>query len=456
MNKRYKKSVFIFRRDLRLGDNTALIEALDSSIEVMPCFIIDPFILRRRSKNKYLLEFFTETLEELIGYLQLKGTSLSLFKGKPSNVVQEIIKKDEIDAIFVNRDYTPYSIDRDKSIKEICSKNQIPFYQLNDYLLNEPEEVLTVKGTPYTVFTPYFRKASVNSVRYPRKNETDNYSTDILGKIDYLEEISIDNKSMIAIKPGRKECLEILKNIPKYVNYELERNFPSIKGTTHLSPHLKFGSCSIREAYHNIRTSLGKDHSLIKQLYWRDFFTQIGYYFPRIYRRAFREKYNQIKWQKKDKSFEAWCKGKTGFPIVDAGMRELNLTGYMHNRIRMIVASFLTKDLHIDWRRGEKYFANKLVDFDLSVNNGNWQWAASTGCDAQPYFRIFNPWLQQKKYDPKCIYIKKWIPELENVEINLIHNWFKQKKDETIDYPLPIVDHKFESVLSKKLYSANI
>ena len=256
---------------------------------------------------------------------------------------------------------------------------------------------------------------------------------------------------MLNIKPGRKECLDILSNLTRFNNYEVERDYPSKERTTHLSPYLKFGTCSIREAYHRIKTVLGNEHPLIRQLYWRDFFVQIGYYFPRVFNSAFREKFNEIKWQNNMNIFELWCNGKTGFPIVDAGMRELNSTGYMHNRVRMIVSSFLVKDLHLDWRKGEEYFANKLIDLDIAVNNGNWQWTASTGCDAQPYFRIFNPWIQQRKYDPDCKYIKKWVPELKEVKREIIHNWFKQKETKSINYPKPIVDHNKESQLSKQI-----
>lgn len=218
-----------------------------------------------------------------------------------------------------------------------------------------------------------------------------------------------------------------------------------------LSAHNKFGTCSIREVYYAIADTFSKEHTLIRELYWRDFFTHVAWNFPYVFGESFHKKFDKLKWSTNAKAFKAWCDGKTGFPVVDAAMRQLNSTGYMHNRARLIVSSFLTKDLHIDWRLGEKYFAQKLVDYDPAVNNGNWQWSASTGCDAQPYFRIFNPWLQQKKFDPICAYIKEWVPELKSVDTKIIHNWFDQAK-QINGYPLPIVDHSVEAKIALSYY----
>ncbi len=247
----------------------------------------------------------------------------------------------------------------------------------------------------------------------------------------------------------------ILDDLDRFRDYKTRRDFPFEHGTTRLSAYLKFGLCSIREIHEAVSKQLGILHPLIRQLYWRDFYIHIAFHFPHVFKRAFKPRYERIQWSYDSSLFQMWCEGKTGFPIVDAGMRQLNTTGWMHNRVRMIVASFLTKDLHIDWRWGERYFAERLVDYDPSVNNGNWQWAASTGADAQPYFRIFNPWRQQKRYDKECKYIKKWIPELSKVKANIIHKWFKPTNlDSEISYPKPIVDHKEESQFAKELFAS--
>ena len=251
-------------------------------------------------------------------------------------------------------------------------------------------------------------------------------------------------------KGGRKRCKNLLDNLKSITNYQSDRNFPSKNQTTKLSAHNRFGTYSIREIYHKITNDLGKNHQLLTELHWRDFFTYTMYHFPHSFSKNFHPKYDKLVWSKNKKNFKKWCEGKTGFPIVDAGMRELNQTGFMHNRVRMVVASFLTKDLHIDWKWGERYFASKLLDYDPSVNVGNWQWAASTGCDSQPWFRIFNPWLQQKKFDPQCVYIKRHIPELENYSTEQIHNWYKQ--DSSSAYPCPVVDHKVESNITKEIF----
>lgn len=246
----------------------------------------------------------------------------------------------------------------------------------------------------------------------------------------------------------------ILNEIDRFSTYMKVRDFPAKAGTTKLSAHLKFGTVSIREVYYAIKNRFGADHPLIRQLYWRDFYTQIGYHFPRVFKRSFRSKYDKLDWNYNETAFHRWCEGLTGFPIVDAGMRELNRTGYMHNRVRMIVASFLIKDLHIDWRWGERYFAQKLVDYDPAVNNGNWQWAASTGCDPVPYFRIFNPWLQQRKFDPNCEYIKENVPELRSFPPSIIHNLEKVQPDDLKNYPPPMVDHTTVKELTKAMFKS--
>ncbi len=452
---RYERSVFIFRRDLRLQDNTGLIRALEESEMVIPCFIFDP---RQISNNDYradnCVQFMLQSLDELDAELKGKDSRLYLFHGKPSDVVSALYREVSFGAVYVNHDYTPFSIHRDLAIESACKDLGINFHHNADYLLNEPDEVPKQDGGVYSVYSPFARRARENEVRQPRRNGRSNY----YGRPIKLHEAGIYKKVLTStndnlfMKGGRSEALKILRSIGDYTNYDNERNLPAVRGTTGLSAHNKFGTCSIREVYHAIVDKLGKGHTMINELYWRDFFTHVGYHNPDVLGSAFHEKYNKLKWSGSKKDFQRWCEGQTGFPIVDAGMRELNTTGYMHNRVRMITASFLVKDLHIDWRWGEKYFAQRLIDYDPFVNNGNWQWAASTGCDAQPYFRIFNPWRQQEKFDPDAKYIKQWIPELKSLSPKEIHKWEGGGSLFNEDYPAPMVDHSAESQKAKQMY----
>jgi deoxyribodipyrimidine photo-lyase len=314
--------------------------------------------------------------------------------------------------------------------------------------------VLKTDKKPYLVFTVFYNKSKQNPIQKPHTARVHNF---FHGTIKCSEteniyhKILADHNKNIAVNGGHENALKILHNLPDLKDYADTRDIPWLD-TSHLSAHLKFGTISVREVYYAIVEKLGAQHPLLRQLYWRDFFTHIAFHFPTVFGHAFNKKYDSLQWNYNTKFFNAWCNGTTGFPIVDAGMRQLNTTGFMHNRVRMIVASFLTKDLHISWLKGEKYFAQNLVDYDPAVNNGNWQWCASTGCDAQPYFRIFNPWLQQKKFDPDCMYIKKWVPELKNEKPSVIHSWFKDKSPIIRDYPRPIVDHGKESKHGKMMY----
>lgn len=446
----FEKSLFIFRRDLRLEDNTGLIYALKESEQVIPAFCLT--INKQTEKsNKYFSEnafaFMIESLKELNDELRQKGSKLFVFYGIPEELIEEILNKESINAVYVNKDYTPFSVKRDTAISLLCKRKNIEFKSYSDIMLNEM--VLKSDGKPYTVFSPFWKKASKIPVRKPEHNDFFNYSINY----SFNEKISLpeytDNDKRM--KGGRSEAIKILKNIGKLKNYEYVKDYPYINGTSRLSAHLKFGTVSVREVYWSIVKKLGHTHPLIRQLYWRDFFYHIGYNFPIVFGSEFKDKYRKIKWSYSNKKFNAWKNGITGFPIVDAGMRELNSTGYMNNRLRMIVASFLIKDLHIDWRLGERYFAQKLADYDPCINNGNWQWAASTGCDSQPYFRIFNPWLQQIKFDPKCDYIKKWIAELRHVPSSIIHKAYKHN---IAGYPKPIVDHDIESQKAILIYRA--
>lgn len=449
----FKKSLFIFRRDLRLQDNTALIAALKNSESVIPCFVLDPRQIKNHPyKSEKAFQFMLESLMDLDDQLKKKGTPLSVFEGLPYEIIEQLITKEKIEAIYVNWDYTPFSQKRDQQIKIVCKKKNVEFIQLHDALLHAPDAIRKVDGGFYTIYTPYMRNALSQDIPTPAANRLGNYFS---GKFNGMKTIALnkyqDTSSSSHIKGGRKNCLKILKKLGDFKNYDQERNIPALDATTHLSAHNKFGTCSVREVFYAICRDFNPEHTLIKELVWRDFFTQIGYNFPHVLGNAFNKKYANIKWDNDKKKLNAWCDGLTGFPIVDAGMRELNETGFMHNRVRMITASFLVKDLRVDWRWGEKYFAQKLVDYDPFVNNGNWQWAASTGCDAQPYFRIFNPWLQQERYDPDCIYIKKWIPELKNIPAKTVHKIVKEPLENT-RYPEPIIDHKQESAKTLSIF----
>jgi deoxyribodipyrimidine photo-lyase len=324
-------------------------------------------------------------------------------------------------------------------------------------LINDPENVLKKDGTPYTVFTPYFRNASQSPIETPQPLSKGTFCTARFPfEIDqeYLQRITPATSRSLLQHGGRSEAVIIIKTIRSFSSYGVQRDFPSDEMTTGLSPHLKFGTISVREAGHAVHSAFGADHPLTRQLYWRDFFAQIACHFPHVFGHAFREKYDAVQWDNDDRLFGAWCEGRTGFPIVDAGMRQLNETGFMHGRARMICASFLIKDLHIDWRLGEKYFARRLTDYDPAVNNGNWQWCASTGCDAQPYFRIFNPWLQQRRFDPDARYVKRYIPQLSNLSAKEILT-FEKKGSLVAGYPSPVIDHKKESKISIARFAAH-
>lgn len=439
------RSIFIFRRDLRLQDNTALIDALRNSESVLACFILDP---RQAKDNGYFsknaFQFMVQSLKELDQELRKKGGRLHVFEGIAEEVVEDLISNGFGD-VYVNRDYTPFSVERDRKIKKVCESKGKMMHVSSDILLHEPEECMKADGNPYTVFTPYYNNAKSMKVRKPDGRMRGRFCDVKIGEIG-PDDIGYERNEHLFAEPGRKAGLRILDSIKEIHDYKERQEIPSLD-TTGLSAHNKFGTVSIREVHQKISDTLG-DESLIRQLYWRDFFTHIAYNFPHVFGGAFRKKYDQISWSQDKQAFRRWCEGKSGFPIVDAGMRQLNSTGWMHNRVRMIAASFLVKDLHIDWRWGERYFAQKLVDYDPSVNNGSWQWAASTGCDAQPYFRIFNPWRQQKRFDPDCDYIRTWVEELQEADTKEIHD-----TDKRIDgYPEPMVDHKEESKKAKAAF----
>jgi len=444
----YKTSLFIFRRDLRLEDNTGLINALKNSEKVIPCFIIDNQIMNYFKEHSHRKEFLNQSLIDLDEQLNKIESRLKIFNGNTLSVVKKIISNQKIKGIFLNGDYTRFSQTREIEIEKLCNKNKVDFNRYADYLLHIPDEVQTKDGKPYTIYSHFVKATRTIPVRNVIKNTYRNYYNEKIKDTITTEIIKKEIKNNFG---GRRNGFKILKNIRSFKDYQKTRNFPFLDKTTKLSPHIRFGTVSIREVYHSIKENLGEEHVLINELYWREFFTYILYHFPNSQFKTFKKKFEKIHWSENKQNYHALCEGKTGFPIIDAGMRQLNKTGFMHNRIRMIVASFLTKDLHIDWRKGERYFAEKLVDFDPAVNVGNWQWAASTGCDAVPYFRIFNPWLQQEKFDQDCNYIKKWVPELKSITANEIHMLWK-KFPNGLAYPKPMINHKIESEKTKEMF----
>ena len=438
---KFSKSVFIFTRDLRIEDNTALIEACKNSKQVIPCFVFNKKIIQ---KDGFRLRFLLDSLDDLKGQFSKRNSKLQVAIGKYSETLEQI---KEIDAVFINSDFTPFAKKRESEIANFCNKKGIAFFRYVDHLMYDPSFVKTKMGKPYTIFSQFFRASSQLQVPKPTNTEFTNFYSKKIFDEDVGSNYNISNHG------GRNNALKILDSISEFLDYEKKRNFPELNSTTKLSAHNRFGTVSVREVYHALVDSLGKNHTLISEIHWREFFNHVLYHYPSVISESFNKRHSNIKWHKNQARLDAWREGKTGFPIVDAGMRELNNTGFMHNRVRMIVASFLTKDLHIDWKVGERYFAQKLVDYDRAVNNGNWQWAASTGCDAQPWFRIFNPWLQQKKFDPSCVYIKKWVTELQGLSAEQIHRLELESFNNK--YPRPIVDHKVEVKIAKEMFSSN-
>ena len=437
-----------------------MLEASKKSKSVIPCFFFDP---RQLTPHPYRsetgLHFLFNSLVELDEELQKLGSQLHCFHSMPEKAIATLISECGVNAIFCSRDYTPFSRKRDDILSRECNKLGVQFQSLPNLLLNEPENIRSKSGTPYTVFTFFAKSAALNIVAKPLEKIPDN-----LARIKYdsiPEAFSIRQAKEryltteipgLFVKGGRKEALTLITGIKKLADYNEARNFPAKEATTGLSAHNKFGTISIREFYHKISTSFGAGHTLCNELYWRDFFTHIGFNFPHVFEGAFNSKYDKVEWEENDEFLEAWQQGQTGFPIVDAGMRELNSSGFMHNRVRMIVASFLTKDLLLDWHHGERYFARKLLDYDPAVNNGNWQWAASTGCDAQPYFRIFNPWLQGEKFDKEAVYIKRWVPELSDLPAKKIHRLYDPGAVRPKTYPAPIVEHSEQRIKAQRMF----
>jgi len=406
-------SVFWFRRDLRLQDNTALYHALKLGEPVLPIFIFDTDITNQLNEDDARVNFIYDTLVDIDKELKSYGSSLLILKGNVDEVWRTIIKDYKVVNIFFNRDYEPYARERDRRIVRMMETHGIEVQTFKDHVIFEPHEVLKADGNPYTVFTPYKRKWLQH---YESVTIYD------VSKFPFFMQCvrEVPHKSKLGITPSVIKVQTYDLNV--VAEYAKHRDYPSVDGTSRLGPYLRFGLVSVRSLMANIGSV---SETFTSELVWREFFMQIIYHFPHVIKENFRPKYNSIQWVNDKHLFELWKVGKTGYPIVDAGMRELNQTGYMHNRVRMLTAGFLCKHLLTDWRWGEAYFAEKLLDYDLSANNGNWQWAAGTGCDAAPYFRVFNPYTQAKKFDARLEYINQWIPELNSLE-----------------YPQPIVVHE--------------
>jgi len=431
-------NLFWFRRDLRLHDNAGLYFALKETNPLVPVFlfdrnILDELIVDSRGVNKTdrRVEFIPHALEEMQAELNKIGVKMDDRYGFPANIFNDLLKEYQVEKVFTNHDYEPYALERDSTIKNLLAHSGVSLHTYKDQVIFEKNEVIKDDWNPYTVFTPYGKKwrSIANDFylkSYPTKKYFYNFYKQAKKEIPSLQLMGFTcaEKSFPA-----KACEdEIIRN------YSEHRDIPSIKGTSRLSVHLRFGTISIRELARKASTL---NATFLNELIWRDFFQAILWHFPKVVTRSFRREYDNIKWRNNENEFAAWCAGKTGYPIVDAGMRELNETGYMHNRLRMITASFLTKHLLIDWRWGEAYFARKLLDFDLAANNGGWQWASGSGCDAVPYFRIFNPSLQTKKFDPELKYTRKWVPEFEE-----------------LIYPTPIIEHEAARKRCLTVYSA--
>lgn len=427
-----KISVFWFRRDLRLEDNVGLFQALSSEYQVLPIFIFDTTILETlEDKTDKRVDYIHQALSEINLNLKTYQSKLTTFYGEPFEVFKKLSENYAIQAVFCNRDYEPLAIQRDTQIYQFFKDQNIVFKAYKDQVVFDKNEVLKNDGTPYTVYTPYAKrwKELLNSSHYSNHQpDFSNLFKQSFSEIHSLNEIGFKKTNFVFEKPTLDASV-----IDQYDKY---RDFPALEHTTELGIALRFGTISIRKC---VVFALQHNQTWLNELIWREFFMQILYHFPRVVRESFKPAYDHIKWRNNEEEFKLWCQGKTGYPMVDAGMRQLNQTGFMHNRVRMVTASFLCKHLLIDWRWGEAYFAQKLNDYDLAANNGNWQWAAGSGCDAAPYFRVFNPTIQMEKFDKDLIYVKKWVPEIA------IHN-----------YPKPVVEHSFARERAVRVYREGV
>ncbi|WP_405246787.1 cryptochrome/photolyase family protein [Cellulophaga sp. Asnod2-G02] len=428
-----KISIFWFRRDLRLEDNIGLYHALQSDYPVLPIFIFDKDILENLPKDDARVSFIFNQLESMRNTLQKAvESSLALYHGTPQEIFKSFLDDYEVQAVYTNHDYEPYATERDTKIQDYLKDNDIEFHSYKDQVIFEKGDVLKDDGDPYVVYTPY--KNKWKSI-FDSKEDLKTYNTKKYFE-NFIAHSRLPNLSLadMGFETSKIKVPNYTASAKVIQNYEDTRNYPAIEnGTSRLGPHLRFGTVSIREI--TKRAISEKNEVFWSELIWREFFMQILWHFPHTTKNAFRAKYDRIEWRNNEAEFEKWKKGETGYALVDAGMRELNTTGYMHNRVRMLVASFLCKHLLIDWRWGEAYFAEKLLDFDLSANVGNWQWAAGSGVDAAPYFRIFNPMTQIDKFDKQKEYINKWVTDLQE-----------------LTYPDKMVDHKMARERCLKTY----
>ncbi|MEY3845072.1 MAG: hypothetical protein RL293_1494 [Bacteroidota bacterium] len=422
--------LFWHRRDLRITDNAGLFKALKENEEVQPVFIFDASILSELPRNDQRVRFIHQEIQRVKKEYQELGSDLKVYFGNPIEIIPSVASQLACSAVYTNRDYEPYALERDKQIFSSLEGLGISFIGSKDHVIFEKNEVTKDDGLPYTIFTPYARKWKATL----SESSFSTYST-LAHRANFAR---VENaEELISMKELGFEDVSLFpfpaRSFPESIvnEYHENRDFPMVNGTSRLSLHLRFGTISIREL---ARFAYERNETYLNELIWRDFYQMIIYHFPHSVKNAFKKQYDKIEWEQNETHFKAWCEGKTGYPLVDAGMRELNETGFMHNRVRMVVASFLTKHLLIDWRRGESYFAEKLMDFELASNIGGWQWAAGCGCDAAPYFRVFNPTAQQEKFDKQKKYIQKWVTEYG-----------------TSAYPSPIIDHVFarERVLSR-------
>lgn len=417
------------RRDLRLEDNRAIFEAHRTGLQVLPVFIFDTDIIGELERDDHRVTFIYDILFDLNVQLERSGSGILCLLGNPPEVWKQLTKIYNIHSVHAGEDYEPYAINRDEIVGQYLKGKQIRFETYKDHIIFEKDEVVKADHLPYTVFTPYKNQW----LERFKKEQIGHYNVPIheVNFIKFKPEFpSLDD---LGFTRSMKKVMSF--DLTDLGNYDKDRNIPAWDKTSKLSPHLRFGTVSIRSIVNQVRNN----SVFLSELIWREFFIQILYHFPKVVDQNFKEKYNGIQWLNSEEDFKKWCEGNTGYPMVDAGMRQLNATGYMHNRVRMITAGFLCKHLLIDWRWGEAYFAGKLFDYELASNNGNWQWAAGTGCDAAPYFRIFNPEEQLKKFDPDLEYVKRWIPEYG-----------------TTSYPEPMVDHKEARARSLRKYKEGI
>ncbi|UXP32672.1 DNA photolyase family protein [Reichenbachiella agarivorans] len=421
-------NVIWLRRDLRIEDNTAIETASRQNLPILLLFIFDESILNELPKDDARVNFIYKQLEKINHGLAAHNSSLLIKKGEIQTIWKGLTKEYNIHTVFCAKDYEPYAIQRDKLVSQLLSQSGTRFEQVKDQVIFEENDILKADGTPYTVYTPYKNKwlEKFYQPRLIQKWKENNQA--IYFQADY----TFPSRTELGFKQSNRSVKPF--SLDQLKNYQDKRDYPGLDATSYLSPYLRFGSISIRQV---VDLANQVNQTFLSELIWREFFMQILYHFPRVVSESFKPKYDNIQWINNEGQFQNWCKGQTGYPIVDAGMRQLNQTGYMHNRVRMVTASFLCKHLLIDWRWGEAYFASKLLDYELSSNNGNWQWAAGCGCDAAPYFRVFNPSIQLTKFDKDLEYVKKWIPELLSG-----------------DYPTPIVDHSFSRLRAIEVYKA--